>query len=51
LLAAWTGRFETRFEEGSVLAHQKESEVEIKGGITAKPKVGLWVKLTELEGW
>ncbi|KAI7282800.1 cytochrome P450 [Hortaea werneckii] len=51
LLAAWTGRFETRFEEGSVLAKQRESEVEIKGGITAKPKVGLWVQLRELEGW
>lgn len=48
LLAAWVGRFETAFEEGSPLA---KGEPEIKGGITAKPKEGLWVQLKELEGW
>lgn len=48
LVAAWVGRFETSFEEGSPLA---TGEPEIKGGITAKPKGGLWVKLNELEGW
>ena len=48
LLAAWAGRFETMFEEGSPLA---EGEPEIKGGITSKPKGGLWVRLRELNGW
>ncbi|KAK3070465.1 hypothetical protein LTR53_010421 [Teratosphaeriaceae sp. CCFEE 6253] len=49
LLGAWAGRFDTAFEEGSPLA--KEGMPEIKGGITAKPKGGLWVKLKELDGW
>ena len=49
LLAAWVGRFETAFEEGSELA--KDGEPEIKGGITGKPKGGLWVNLKEVEGW
>ncbi|KAK5124989.1 hypothetical protein LTR85_001179 [Meristemomyces frigidus] len=49
LLAAWAGRFETSFEEGSKLATSEPPE--IKGGITAKPKGGLWVKLKELDGW
>jgi len=49
ILAAWVGRFETEFEEGSVLA--KEGMPEIKSGVTVKPKGGLWVKLKELDGW
>ncbi|KXL48014.1 MAG: hypothetical protein FE78DRAFT_29505 [Acidomyces sp. 'richmondensis'] len=49
ILAAWAGRFETEFEEGSPLA--KEGMPEIKGGVTTKPKGGLWVKLKELDGW
>ncbi|KAK4549355.1 hypothetical protein LTR36_006352 [Oleoguttula mirabilis] len=49
LLAAWVGRFETTFEEGSKLATDEPPE--IKGGITQKPKDGLWVNLKELEGW
>lgn len=49
LVAAWVDRFDTQFEEGSVLA--KEGEVDIKGGITAKPKNGLWVDLKEVGGW
>ena len=49
LLGAWAGRFETAFEEGSPLA--KPGMPEIKGGITAKPKGGLWVQLKELDGW
>ncbi|KAK4506548.1 hypothetical protein PRZ48_000280 [Zasmidium cellare] len=48
LLACWVGRFETRFEEGSPL---KEGEPQIKGGVTSKPKGGLWCKLTEVPGW
>ncbi len=49
LLGAWAGKFETTFEEGSLLA--KDGPPEIKGGITAKPKGGLWVNLKELDGW
>lgn len=49
LLAAWVGRFETTFEEGSSFARGEIPE--IKGGVTAKPKGGLWVQLKELEGW
>ena len=49
LLAAWVGRFETGFEKGSELAEGKA--VDIKGGITAKPRGGLWVQLKECEGW
>jgi cytochrome P450 len=48
LLAAWVGRFETEFEKGSPLA---EGEPEVQGGITSKPKGGLWVHLKEVEGW
>jgi cytochrome P450 len=50
LLAAWVGRFETEFEGGSAnpLA---EGEPEVAGGITSKPKGGLWVHLKGVEGW
>ncbi|EMC99927.1 hypothetical protein BAUCODRAFT_30348 [Baudoinia panamericana UAMH 10762] len=48
ILAAWVGRFESSFEEGSPLT---KGELEIKGGITMKPKAGVWVKLNELKGW
>lgn len=46
LMAAWVGRFETRFEDGGALA--KGEEPEIQGGITSKPKGGLWVQLKEV---
>lgn len=48
LLAAWVGSFEIEFEEGCPHA---EGEVEVSGGITSKPKGGLWVHLKEVEGW
>lgn len=48
LLAAWIGKFETAFEEGSPLS---KGEPEIEGGITQKPKDGLWVQLKELDDW
>ncbi|KAK5167029.1 uncharacterized protein LTR77_007758 [Saxophila tyrrhenica] len=48
LLAAWVGRFETTFEEGSPFI---DNEPEIKGGITSKPKGGLWVRCKEVGGW
>ncbi|KAK6430844.1 hypothetical protein LTR95_012998 [Oleoguttula sp. CCFEE 5521] len=48
IVAAWVGTFETSFEENSLLA---TGEPEIKGGITSKPKGGLWVNLKEVPGW
>ncbi|SMQ45992.1 unnamed protein product [Zymoseptoria tritici ST99CH_3D7] len=48
LLAAWIGKFNTTFEEGCPHA---EGEVQIKGGITAKPAGGLWCNVEEVEGW
>ncbi|GAB7329021.1 hypothetical protein MBLNU13_g00872t1 [Cladosporium sp. NU13] len=48
LLAAWIGSFEVELEKGSPLA---EGEPEVEGGITSKPKGGLWVHLKEVEGW
>ena len=68
LLAAWVGRYETSFEEGSVLA-KGEPEIKVsgvhhfitfhfvwcanllQGGITAKPKGGLWTTLEAVPGW
>jgi cytochrome P450 len=51
LLAAWVGRLSTEFEEGSSLKELKDGMPDIKGGVTAKPKDGLWVRCRELEGW
>lgn len=48
LLAAWVGRFEFELKD---IAQMDESKVEIKGGITARPSGGMWVKATVLEGW
>ncbi|EME49285.1 hypothetical protein DOTSEDRAFT_68151 [Dothistroma septosporum NZE10] len=48
ILAAWIGRYETSFEASSPLA---TGEPEIKGGVTSKPKGGLWCKLREVPGW
>lgn len=44
LLAAWVGRFETSFENDDYV-------LEIKGGVTSKPKGGLCVKLNEIKDW
>lgn len=44
LLAAVVGHFDMEFENG-------DFEPEIKGGITAKPKGGLWIRLTENQSW
>lgn len=48
LLAAWAGRYETRFEDDSPLAR---GEFDIAGGVTSKIKGGLWCKLKEVPGW
>lgn len=44
LLAAWMGRFEMEFEDPNY-------ELTIQGGITARPKGGLNVRLKAAEGW
>jgi cytochrome P450 len=44
LLAAWVGRFEMGFAD-------KDFVLKIQGGITAKPKGGLKVRVKALEGW
>ncbi|KAF2009604.1 cytochrome P450 [Aaosphaeria arxii CBS 175.79] len=44
LVAAMIGRFEIELEDPG-------RKLEIQGGITAKPKGGLNVRLTEVEGW
>ncbi|KAF2485700.1 cytochrome P450 78A3 [Neohortaea acidophila] len=46
LLAGWLMRFDTKFEEGNPLAR---GEFDIKGGVTAKPKGGVWVMLDEID--
>jgi cytochrome P450 len=48
LLSAFVGRLE--FELNNV-AELDEENVEIKGGITARPHDGMWVRVRVLEGW
>lgn len=44
LIAAFIGRFEAEFRDEGYVA-------EIKGGITSKPKGGLWLRVKELDTW
>lgn len=44
LVAAWAGRFDMRFENDDYV-------LKIGGGVTSKPKGGLKVRMTPLEGW
>lgn len=48
LLAAWVGKYETSFEPGSAISR---GEFDIQGGVTAKPKGGIWCQLKEVPGW
>lgn len=48
LLAAWVGRFEFELRD-EVL--RDERKVEIKGGVTARPSQGMWVRTKVVEGW
>ena len=48
LLAAWIGSFEFQLKYEEEL---DEKNVMIKGGITARPAKGLFVKAKVLEGW
>ena len=48
LLAAWIGRFEFELNDEREL---EEKNLVIKGGVTAKPAKGLYVKTRIVEGW
>jgi cytochrome P450 len=48
LLAAWIGRFEFRLNDEREL---DEKNMLIKGGVTARPAKGLFVKTKDVEGW
>ncbi|KAH6845196.1 cytochrome P450 [Chaetomium sp. MPI-CAGE-AT-0009] len=48
LLATWVGRFEMELHNKE---EADESKVEVKGGVTARPAKGMYVKTTVLEGW
>ncbi|PVH85843.1 cytochrome P450 monooxygenase-like protein [Cadophora sp. DSE1049] len=48
LLAAWVGRFEFALNDEREL---DEKNVVIKGGVTAKPAKGLYVKTKVVDGW
>jgi len=48
LLATWVGRFEMELHNKE---EADESKVDVKGGVTARPAEGMYVKATVLEGW
>lgn len=48
LLAAWIGRFEFELNDERELT---EENVLIKGGVTARPAKGMYVKTRVVEGW
>ncbi|KAF4622816.1 hypothetical protein G7Y89_g14209 [Cudoniella acicularis] len=48
LLAAWVGRFEFQINDVREL---DEANMEIKGGVTARPAKGLYVKTKVVPGW
>ncbi|KAK4229991.1 cytochrome P450 4V2 [Podospora fimiseda] len=48
LVGAWVGRFEFELHNKEEM---DETKVEIKGGITARPSKGMYIKTTVVEGW
>jgi cytochrome P450 len=44
LLASWVGRFDMEFGD-------KDFVLDIAGGVTSKPRNGLKVRMTPLDGW
>ena len=48
LLAAWIGRFEFKLNDEK---EYDEKNVEIKGGVTARPARGMYVQAKVVEGW
>jgi cytochrome P450 len=48
LLATWVGRFQMELNN---MEEMDESKVEVRGGVTAKPSNGMYIKATVLDGW
>lgn len=48
LLASWVGRFQFKLNDEKEM---DEKNILIKGGVTARPAKGLYVKTTVVEGW
>jgi len=48
LVAAWVGRFGFELHDKSLV---DETKIQIKGGITARPSNGMFIKVTVLDGW
>ncbi|KAK5652589.1 hypothetical protein OQA88_10350 [Cercophora sp. LCS_1] len=48
LLASWAGKFEMELHNEE---ERDEKKIEIKGGITARPSKGMYLKLRVLDGW
>ncbi|KAK4128241.1 cytochrome P450 [Parathielavia appendiculata] len=48
LLAAWVGRFGMELHNKEEM---DESKIEIRGGVTARPAKGMYIKMTVLNGW
>jgi cytochrome P450 len=48
LLASWVGRFEMELHNKEEM---DETKIIIKGGVTARPAKGMYIKATVLKGW
>jgi cytochrome P450 len=48
LLAAWVGRFNMELHNKE---EADESKIEIRGGVTARPAKGMYIRMTVLDGW
>lgn len=48
LLASWVGRFEMELHNKEEM---DESKIEVKGGVTARPGKGMYIRARVLDGW
>ncbi|KAK5628450.1 hypothetical protein RRF57_004165 [Xylaria bambusicola] len=48
ILAGWVGRFEFELKDEE---QRDEKNIEIKGGITARPSKGMYMRATIVDGW
>jgi cytochrome P450 len=48
LLATWVGRLSWELENKEEM---DESKLQIRGGVTARPANGMWIRATVVEGW
>ncbi|KAK4242332.1 hypothetical protein C8A03DRAFT_40300 [Achaetomium macrosporum] len=48
LLASWVGRFNLELHNKE---EADESKIEIKGGVTARPAKGMYLRMSVLDGW